>query len=666
MLNQAQLEIVNLPINTHIRILACAGSGKTTTLLHRIKHLIDNNVNPTGIILTTFTRDAADEMDKRLKQLDVHMVETGTLDSIAYKHCGCDKNTLYHINEYIYMFLDFLKSPHGYSYIRTKTHLIVDEFQDIDDLQWEFIKIMSDHGVWIIGVGDDYQNIYTFRNSQVKYILNMNAYLFSTVSRFLTKNYRSSDEIISIANTSIKKNKNQVDKLMIGQNILCGLPTVVRFSLWKKQFEFIVRTMRRHPNESIAILSRNNSMLLKIENHLCKWGVPNVLLESYHGRHIPQCDNHVTLATLHKSKGLEWGIVFILGLDDDHFPSDKTQIEEERRLFYVAVTRARKHLYMMYSSNKPSRFLRELDENQLVYINTSYSDIVSAIDGEQIQRDIIKTPISRLESHHYQDMRKKKLLPKVHSTQRIHNSIELPKILSDHMLDRLFHDFCLALIAKQINIHEHSPSHQLVVGVPLSAKEYKDYHDNHDDNNGTPDRAMNSSVIERINNSAKKYNCTPSQVPILRKNHIKECRGFAKLIRHYYTIYRDPNIHWKSIIEGIFYLSMSSSALDSRYKCFNVLKGCNLKVPSEIEEFSKHFTGIEFRDNHLLTKYMGVKTLVYVCMGDKSSLEASVGGFFDAPKGVKQIVFYFPLQGNMEIHRHNKISKMKKYISMIE
>ena len=81
------------------------------------------------------------------------------------------------------------------------------------------------------------------------------------------------------------------------------------------------------------------------------------------------------LSTIHQAKGLEWDTVFVLGLVDGQFPHAKIfqnpiEIEEERRLFYVATTRAENRLYLTYSVfnnygatvNKPSQFIRELPE----------------------------------------------------------------------------------------------------------------------------------------------------------------------------------------------------------------------------------------------------------------------------------------------------------------
>ena len=87
-------------------------------------------------------------------------------------------------------------------------------------------------------------------------------------------------------------------------------------------------------------------------------------------------NNKVTLMTVHSSKGLEFPYVFVTGMEENIFPSggflaSETEIEEERRLFYVAMTRAKKHVQFSFAStrtrngkhesNSPSRFIREVD-----------------------------------------------------------------------------------------------------------------------------------------------------------------------------------------------------------------------------------------------------------------------------------------------------------------
>ena len=112
---------------------------------------------------------------------------------------------------------------------------------------------------------------------------------------------------------------------------------------------------------------------------------------------IPEGDDHggvVTMMTLHTAKGLEFPTVFLTGMEDGIFPhsrtfDDKDEIEEERRLAYVGLTRARKRLYISraeYRStwgapnyNPPSRFLDEIPEDVIVWRNQSSESLISSM-----------------------------------------------------------------------------------------------------------------------------------------------------------------------------------------------------------------------------------------------------------------------------------------------
>ena len=94
----------------------------------------------------------------------------------------------------------------------------------------------------------------------------------------------------------------------------------------------------------------------------------------------PEAENAVRIMTIHKAKGLEFPYVFVVGLEENLFPSmmsgeSQENLEEERRLFYVAITRAKKRLFLSFASTrfkwgqfidcKPSRFISELDDSFL-------------------------------------------------------------------------------------------------------------------------------------------------------------------------------------------------------------------------------------------------------------------------------------------------------------
>jgi DNA helicase-2/ATP-dependent DNA helicase PcrA len=112
---------------------------------------------------------------------------------------------------------------------------------------------------------------------------------------------------------------------------------------------------------------------------------------------IPEGEDHggvVTMMTLHTAKGLEFPTVFLTGMEDGIFPhsrtfDDKNEIEEERRLAYVGLTRARERLYISraeYRStwgapnyNPPSRFLDEIPEDVIVWRNQSSDSLISSM-----------------------------------------------------------------------------------------------------------------------------------------------------------------------------------------------------------------------------------------------------------------------------------------------
>lgn len=102
---------------------------------------------------------------------------------------------------------------------------------------------------------------------------------------------------------------------------------------------------------------------------------------------LEQDTDYVKLMTIHNSKGLEFPVVFLVGMEDELFPSSKADfsdddLEEERRLCYVAITRAEEKLHISYALERmlygrisymrePSRFLKEIDENYIKYTNLS-------------------------------------------------------------------------------------------------------------------------------------------------------------------------------------------------------------------------------------------------------------------------------------------------------
>lgn len=162
-------------------------------------------------------------------------------------------------------------------------------------------------------------------------------------------------------------------------------------------------------------------------------------------------DDRVALMTIHLAKGLEFPFVYVVGMEEDLFPSamsmnTRSELEEERRLFYVALTRAEKQAYLTYTQNRyrwgklidaePSRFLEEIDEkyvDNLVPVNDGYryksminADIFGEVDKSKLRqiKPINGTPPSVQGPNENQLRKLRKLKPDLGSPVENTNTVD--------------------------------------------------------------------------------------------------------------------------------------------------------------------------------------------------------------------------------------------------
>lgn len=160
-----------------------------------------------------------DMTDLPLDELhEKYLQATGTDDIIFYgylyqeKKCfGLDYNDLIKFSLYI-----FDQHPD----IRLKwqqrlEYIMIDEFQDIDDLQYELMEVLCGYHKNLFIVGDPDQTIYTWRGANVKFLLDFDKEFPGTQTIMLLKNYRSTPEILAAANSLIDKNKHRVKKNLV-------------------------------------------------------------------------------------------------------------------------------------------------------------------------------------------------------------------------------------------------------------------------------------------------------------------------------------------------------------------------------------------------------------------------------------------------------------------
>jgi hypothetical protein len=375
-LNDEQARIVRQPPTQSMRILASAGSGKTTTLTARIAHLLTHEgATPAQIILLTFTHNAAAVMRQRLEGLvGTRRILCGTFHSLSQQILKDNNpaalNDLYHVDELPLKALDWLATPAGQAWATGLRWIFIDEFQDINDTQYNFIRALHHPAATVTIVGDDAQNIYSWRGSCVDYILNFHQ-KFADIADFqLSTNYRSTAAVVAIANSIMRYIPTLDHKELMSAAPAAEhgeRPEVHYFARTADEREWVTEAAAAAVlTGSTAILSKFNSVLYGYEAALMKLGVRVRFVQGEADLHGASNGGPPTvfLSTFHGSKGLEWDHVFLVRMNDEVFPQQKDEdgILQERRLFYVAVTRARRRLYFSYSRHEKtlSRFVREI------------------------------------------------------------------------------------------------------------------------------------------------------------------------------------------------------------------------------------------------------------------------------------------------------------------
>ena len=257
-------------------------------------------------------------------------------------------------------------------------YIIVDEFQDISFSRMNFLQALIAHGgAKLFAVGDDWQSIYRFSGSDIDIFVNFQKYFGEGTINKLTQTYRNSNELLEIASTFIMANDRQIKK-NVHSDKSCNLPVQVRYYTSDEtkatELEWVLERIHSQKEDAtVFLLGRNNYDVDKVLTHRCKW------LDKKEQTIV--CENLETLKisfkTAHGSKGLQADYVIIINAENARtgFPNkmeDDKLLElvlanadafphaEERRLFYVALTRTKNICYILANRNRPSIFLSEI------------------------------------------------------------------------------------------------------------------------------------------------------------------------------------------------------------------------------------------------------------------------------------------------------------------
>ena len=443
-MNEKQLEAVKSLENT--LVVAGAGSGKTFTIVNKIKYLLDNNIyKENELLIISFTNESVNDLKRKIDyNLDImtfhklaitlinnpdmkisneyylkfiineyfnyygkyskkqnklikrilHEMDIDNLKKLIFTFINLYKSNyndinyllnlyqkshfinkiyfkiileIYHIYNQelkasnLYDFNDMIKiATNNINNNQIKTnykYIIIDEFQDTSLNRFKLIDtIMKQNNAKIFAVGDDYQSIYRFSGCNLDIFLNFNKLVNNLNIINLDHNYRNPKEIIDVANSFIIQNKNQIKKETI---CLKNINKPIKICFYKNKRTAIEKILK-YIDTKYLILGRNNKDkdLFNVQDK--------------------------PFLTIHKSKGLEEDNIILINLTNNNnsLPSkiknhkiinkiiktDYYPYEEERRLFYVALTRTRNNIYLLVPKSNYSIFIKELMKNYKNYI----------------------------------------------------------------------------------------------------------------------------------------------------------------------------------------------------------------------------------------------------------------------------------------------------------
>lgn len=250
-------------------------------------------------------------------------------------------------------------------------HILVDEFQDISEPRarlLHYLKTQTEQ-CSLFCVGDDWQAIYRFAGSDLSYTTRFETVFGATATTRLDQTFRFNNSIGEIASRFVTRNPNQINKTLTSLNSV-DKPAISLLRKTQPVGQDVRLETVLHRLEQIAQPGSSVYMLARYRHYL-----PDDKLLKQLARRFPTLK--LIKDTIHSSKGKEADYVVILGLEtgEQGFPSQKQENSlltallpaledyahaEERRLFYVALTRAKHRVYLITDMTVTSEFIVEL------------------------------------------------------------------------------------------------------------------------------------------------------------------------------------------------------------------------------------------------------------------------------------------------------------------
>ncbi|CAJ0829083.1 7930_t:CDS:2 [Entrophospora sp. SA101] len=388
-------------------VIAGPGCGKTKTLVSKAIYLLaSQQAQPENILILTFAKKAIKEVRKRIfsaitnispkklhiynfhsfcfRVLNKHSHLLGFPDSkfpvydrqeqevivrkiISQNNYNCDQKEYLIVNKTL-DFNDLLlytitlftyHPPVRKEYQAQFTHILLDEFQDINAIQWEVIKLILSDQQKTQGLKANLTTRLSLR-SRIEQELVAQKIPYEILGSFKFIEREEIKDVLAFCRTIIYQDNISLLRIL-GLQEKIGVRTIEKIeqssekegaSIYHYLNNFTTSTNSSQENTSNAKLAAGQ--LEKITEFVSK------------DKKLLKTRNNLILSSVHQAKGLEFEVVFFVYLDHGTLPYRDTQdLTEERRLFYVGITRAKRLLYLVSSKELYSPFLDELDKKYL-------------------------------------------------------------------------------------------------------------------------------------------------------------------------------------------------------------------------------------------------------------------------------------------------------------
>lgn len=388
-------------IGQSFRIMAGAGSGKTTTLTLYVKAMMESGITGSAIAFITFTRLASQDIKKKVRSLIPHaQICCGTFHAVMFgfmRSAGIalpDPINLYDacMERNVDFILQHMRdaTPSLVRHLRTFRLLVVDEFQDLDPKQFEFVRLFRQiQPVQVIAIGDLAQNIYRFRGTSNEYLrrLLQEEIVPELNTFYLRTNFRSSPAILQAVNTVFTEEiheghiqpmvfplpiRDSAKPRYYEANTSVGVgeyekavvdtiaPVILRAKEAGKSVALLFPIIKCQSYETILALLTSR---IPVDFHrIAKEDATSAIVEiTYDAR---DKNSPVQLSSFHASKGLEWDTVILINVSDDVYSLRENEVDdagfytERTNLLYVGMTRARDELLIFCKGIRHRLFAR--------------------------------------------------------------------------------------------------------------------------------------------------------------------------------------------------------------------------------------------------------------------------------------------------------------------